>query len=173
MENLRTSKRNYVSQFIVSGQESSLKLELNDLHGNRIAVMGDSISPPSGAKMKLTVDYQNLTPKSNLFLESASLVVIYQYRSGQNHAREVSFTGLHNPVRNYIFTRHSGKEVKKRTFSRVFDNFDNISGIYGKVTYLQPDANTISRINDYYGVVEKYRNITKKITAFTTPIWVR
>ncbi|MGV8123009.1 MAG: hypothetical protein AB2L14_24880 [Candidatus Xenobiia bacterium LiM19] len=172
MENLRTSRRNYVSQFIVSDQESSLKLELNDLYGNRIAAMGDSIDPPSGAKLKLTVDYQNLTPKSNLVMENASLVVIYQYRSGQTHAREVSFTGLHNPVRNYIFTRHSGKEVKKRTFSRIFDNFDNISGIYGKVTYREPSDISVESINDYYGV-KKHGSIQKEYTAFTTPIWVR
>jgi len=172
MENLRTSRRNYVSQFIVSDQESSLKLEMNDLYGNRIAAMGDSIDPPSGAKLKLTVDYQNLTPKSNLFLENASLVVIYQYRSGQTHAREVSFTGLHNPVRNYIFTRHSGKEVKNRTFSRIFDNFDNIHGIYGKITYREPSDSSLESINDYYEV-KKRASIQKEYTAFTTPIWVR
>ncbi len=172
MEYLRTSRRNYVSQFMVSGQESSLKLEMNDLSGNRIATMGDAIDPPSGAKLRLTVDYQNLTPKDGLFLEGASLVVIYQYNNGQPHAKEVSFTGLHNPLRNYIFTKHSGREVKIRAFSRVFDNFQNIRGIYGKITYSEPNDTSIQNIRDYYGV-RKHGTIQKTYTAFTAPIWVR
>jgi|GEM_PF-1492184 len=172
MESLRTTKRNYVSQFIVSGQESSLKLEMNNLSGSRIAAMGDSIDPPQGARIKLTVDYQNLTPKTNLFLEDASLVVIFQYVSGQTHSREISFTGLHNPLRNYMFTRHSGREVKIRTFSRVFDNFQNIRGIYGKIRYSEPSDTSMESLSDYYSV-KKRSSVQHTYTAFTTPIWVR
>ncbi len=172
MTHMRTTRRIYVSDFYNTTQESSLKLEMNDLYGNRIAAMGDAIDPPSGAKLRLTVDYQNLTPKENLFLESAALVVIYDYNNGQPHAKEVSFTGLHNPMRNYIFTKHSGKEVKIRTFSRIFDNFQAIRAVYGKITYSEPNDTTIKDINDYYGVI-KHGAAQKAHTAFTAPIWVR
>jgi len=172
MESLRTTRRNFVSQFIVSGQESAIKLEMNDLSGNRIASMGDSIDPPSGAKVRMTIDYQNVTPKDNIFIESASLVVVYQYISGQTHSREISFTGLHNPMRNYIFTKHSGRELKIRTFSRIFDNFQYIRGIYGKVTYSEPSDSSMTNLLDYYGV-KKHGSIQRTYTAFTSPIWVR
>ena len=172
MTHVRATKRIYISNFYNTAQESTLKLEMNDLGGNRIAAMGDSIDPPSGAKLRLTVDYQNLTPKENLFLESASLVVIYDYINGQTHSREVSFTGLHNPMRNYTFTRHSGKEVKIRTFSRIFDNFQNIRGIYGKITYSEPSDSSMERLYDYYSV-KKRGAVQQTYTAFTTPIWLR
>jgi len=113
-----------------------------------------------------------VTPKDNIFIESASLVVVYQYISGQTHSREISFTGLHNPMRNYIFTKHSGRELKIRTFSRIFDNFQYIRGIYGKVTYSEPSDSSMTNLLDYYGV-KKHGSIQRTYTAFTSPIWVR
>jgi hypothetical protein len=174
MTDVGTGHRTYVSTMFNAPQDSALKLEMTDLHGNRIGSMGDSVSYGNAIRAELSVDYQYNTPvKDRMILESACLVVIYKYGSSAV-SRELPFMGIHTPLRNYLFTAHRDREIKNRTFSLVLDDLSQIQAIYGKVSYRMPDATTdpvMQKAQDFY-VVQRRAGAAHSYNAISAPIWL-
>jgi hypothetical protein len=171
IDTMRDTKHSYVSTFSASDQDCSLKLEIKDVNSSTsMGMMGDTLVAMNPVRCELTVDYQYNTPRDRMTLENASLVVVYRNDNSQQEWREVSLGGIHQPLRNYILDSQSSKEVKSRTFFRVFDDLSKIQCIYGKAQYLRVDKNTMDKVKDLY-VTKKRGSRQASYNAFTAPVW--
>ncbi|MDQ7821760.1 MAG: hypothetical protein RDV48_03085 [Candidatus Eremiobacteraeota bacterium] len=134
---------------------------------SEVARMGDGRLAPSGNSLwvELVLTNQYNTPKERLFIENVSLSVIY--RDTALPSQTVKCAGFHEPVKNYLFSRHSAKEVKDRTFYRVFerDSLQTIRAIYGTVTFSKPKDLTL----DDYALTRKNTG-TSGFTLTTAPL---
>jgi hypothetical protein len=174
IDDLRDSKRVFVSTFSSNDQDSALKLEIKDVNStsSSLGKMGDTIMAPNPVRCELTVDYQYNTPKDKMTIENASLVIVYRNENGVSSSqdwREVSLGGMHQPLRNYLIEKQGGKEMKNRVFFRNFDDLSKIQCIYGKAHYVKIDKDCMEKAKDFYAV--KKRGTGTGYDAFTAPIW--
>jgi hypothetical protein len=168
LADVKANRKTYVSTMYSASQDCAMKLELKDLRGNKIASMGDEITYSNPVRIELSLDYQYNTPKDKMVLESASLVVVYKNGSTVK-SRELPFSGVHAPIRNYLFIKASPNEVKNRTFALVIDDPSKIRALYGKATLRMPDAEFMKNSMDYYNT-RKRGSSSQSYNAFTAPI---
>lgn len=182
MTYLRTDRKMFTRQIysLVSGDSDndfSIRLAAVDPMSNLysksatpIATMGEEMAAAQKVRIELSIRYRDNNPKGRLFLEDASLVVVYTYSEGMPTAKEVSFSGIRNPIRNYIFDS-TNEQVKDRKFYRLFDDLSNIQGIYARMTLKKPSTLTLVNSKDYYPVKKEGGGDSYSIV--TAPIWVR